>query len=1397
MAGKKTITQLNFRFSDIRALDGKQSQGFEELCVQLLPWLVAEQPIERVVRVDGRGGDGGVEAIAHAASGLRVGLQSKFFSVLGRSQWAQIKESVKTAMDKHPELTRYLVCVPLERTPAQITTWGVLVADWKKLNPTLSIEWVGSSELFGHLLKPDASHLKTYWFSCPDFSIDWVATQTQVAIGQLHDRYTPRLHQPTSAEERLELLTASPRARAEHRKQSSELVIAWRRVLREFPDQVKKQNLSTDLSQLQTAFDAMLVAMRRGHLVDQRDDLVASLGALGERAEQLVEELFPGERKYPGPYWTFRRDSKLEDALAQTVTVIKTVESYVHAQRQPVWVLTGEAGTGKSHLLANLAEKLLADGRACLLMVGERFASNAVLAEQIPGLLHWDWPLRDLLACLSMQAVITGNTALLMVDAINESPVRGFWRRELPQLIALMQEFSGVRLLISCRTDCLDSTLPSGVRTDQNTIRHQGFDLQFHEAVQAYFDGYQVVSAQYPTLNPEFQNPLFLKTLCEAYQGKALPVGPVTFVGVLDAWETRVAEDIEMKLDCPQRATQRAIGEIVKALAQSDAKRILVDTAERICLNHFSDQSASHSLYRHLNSEGLLQEVETQGETWIRLQYERFSDVRIAQMALQNFTTKAQWLAHWQTVYLPNRVNGDFLEWGVEPELTAYALLLPSAIGVELIECPIGVVVRDHWARQEAKRMLWDAWLGALPWRTLLPDDQKITHLFAAWANQADDLRTVWERLFQFACIPGHPLNADHLHKYLCKLDLPDRELKWTVPLAKEDPTDQTDGSVVGPFMYWADAAAGKASDEQVRLAAQVLLWMTSSPNRELRDRATDVAIRILVACQRAGAVCIHLLESFWSVNDPYVKERLLAVMCGVLPRLSVQNAKPIAEWVLCRFWQTEEVPSHILQREYAAFVVRHACETGLLPREHLALLVRRPQKTKPALWAEEQVDVYDKDPAFVSIAHSLRPEEMGWYGDFGRYVMGSTVHQFVDGERAALTASGLGRVGEEHDARFARRYIWQRIIELGWTPAHFSEFERGLSYSSRIGNEKRIERISKKYQWIGLHEYLGHLSDALLYREWDASPRPLRGAWELHKRNYHPELALGTGQKRDTWSESRPPWWTVDCPVPALDSVDEKRAWVQSAFQSFVPYLTVDHEQRRSVVLHTHLNFDEDLGFGVERFTAAQMSQWIDVRAFFIPKAELSPQLKALRAADFFGDGCDVPQVSQCWVSEYPWHPLFQDADEDCLHNHTWLRGLSEDGFYLPVCEISDDDRQILLPAPSLHRALGVLLGHPLSASTLTGSGCMEIHDNTGRCIVKASAQKKGAVLMIEEAVLMQYLRERDLTLVWAVLSEKSAWNGSNHVGGLTNQSSVYMLDDDGSISGGHTVGKKEQPEK
>jgi hypothetical protein len=64
----------------------------------------------------------------------------------------------------------------------------------------------------------------------------------------------------------------------------------------------------------------------------------------------------------------------------------------------------------------------------------------------------------------------------------------------------------------------------------------------------------------------------------------------------------------------------------------------------------------------------------------------------------------------------------------------------------------------------------------------------------------------------------------------------------------------------------------------------------------------------------------------------------------------------------------------------------------------------------------------------------------------------------------------------------------------------------------------------------------------------------------------------------------------------------------------------------------------------------------------------------------------------------------------------------------------------------------------------------------------------------LVDEESMIHYLKAHDYALVWGVLSEKSAWDGDSHAGGLARQSAVYVLGEDGNISGGHSVFKAEK---
>jgi hypothetical protein len=110
------MTSFNLDWSGIRPLNGSSHNGFEELCAQL-----AENEIPKGARFERKGTpDAGVECYAILDDGTEWGWQAKYFDSLGNSQWSQLDDSVETALDKHPRLVRYFICIPLDLPDARI-----------------------------------------------------------------------------------------------------------------------------------------------------------------------------------------------------------------------------------------------------------------------------------------------------------------------------------------------------------------------------------------------------------------------------------------------------------------------------------------------------------------------------------------------------------------------------------------------------------------------------------------------------------------------------------------------------------------------------------------------------------------------------------------------------------------------------------------------------------------------------------------------------------------------------------------------------------------------------------------------------------------------------------------------------------------------------------------------------------------------------------------------------------------------------------------------------------------------------------------------------------------------------------------------------------------------------
>jgi len=204
------MNELDFR--QIRNHDGSRDNGFEELVCQLAH-LSPPDNADYFVRKDGAGGDAGVECYWKLKDGSEHAWQAKYFlDSLSSSQWTQISESVETAIKKHPNLSKYYVCLPRDWNDSRKLgkggkpvksawdIWQEHVTNWTEMAKA-----AGMSVEFKYWCKHDLSLLLQrdvpmfvgrahYWFNSPILSHDVFCTQASRSRKSLGERYTPEFH---------------------------------------------------------------------------------------------------------------------------------------------------------------------------------------------------------------------------------------------------------------------------------------------------------------------------------------------------------------------------------------------------------------------------------------------------------------------------------------------------------------------------------------------------------------------------------------------------------------------------------------------------------------------------------------------------------------------------------------------------------------------------------------------------------------------------------------------------------------------------------------------------------------------------------------------------------------------------------------------------------------------------------------------------------------------------------------------------------------------------------------------------------------------------------------------------------------------------------------------------
>ena len=242
---------------------------------------------------------------------------------------------------------------------------------------------------------------------------------------------------------------------------------------------------------------------------------------------------------------------------------------------------------------------------------GQSFTSDGAPWPQAAELLDAsDTTASEFVGALECAAQAAGVRALVLIDALNEGKGLSVWPMHMPAFLAHFARSDWVGLVLSIRSS-YDELIPETVREDAVVATHGGFGERSYDAMRRYFKYYGLELPSTPLIAPEFDNPLFLKTLCLGLQGQgAIQLRPryQRHYWDFDLYISSINKQVTSKLGLPpwNKAAENALRALGGAFPAMSERWLAVEAAEELVNEFLPSRSYEESLYRMLVVEGVL-----------------------------------------------------------------------------------------------------------------------------------------------------------------------------------------------------------------------------------------------------------------------------------------------------------------------------------------------------------------------------------------------------------------------------------------------------------------------------------------------------------------------------------------------------------------------------------------------------------------------------------------------------------------------------------------------------------------------------------------------------------------------------------------------------------------------
>lgn len=989
-------------FSKIRIYKGSQNGGFEEFICQLARRNVPSNPLE-FRRIEGSGGDGGIECYWEQKDGYKIGYQAKYFLKSGQIDWTQIDKSVKQALDSHPTLIRYVVALPCDLTDKRgINIQGKTGWDsWEKhkkkwvswaaeKNISIVFEAWTASEIVDKLSKPDAQGLKLFWFNIAEFNDNWYKQHITESIARLGERYHPEDHVNVSVQDIV-------RGIVRHISFVKELLDLRSNLLNipSTPDLKNDDTVKEIEKYLQKIeeYSKNIADLDIDKSCDVElpiDNLINIKNNISKETSQIFEWCskkwndYNDLNKIPYSLRDFQKKiRKYEDKLGEFSKFI--VSNQISADRTRFVIISGAAGTGKSHLSAFLAESACTDKRPVFLFNGFDFLVGVHATQKIAEFVHQGHSKEEVFGAINAAGESARVRALIIIDAINEGAGSQYWYSELPAFITAMNQYSYISCIITCREEYEEYAVSKKIHDKAVRLHIRGFTTveEQKEAMCVYLDKRGISRPATPWLNPEFINPLFLRSAVTALQRDGKTEFPKGLHGTSAIFryfvEATVNNMARMYPNLGSGLLHRildSLQKIAKEMVDQKNYNIPFNKAVEIVTKSFQDFTAPHDTtwLDFLIRNGLLHRFPLYNpdpdplqpvEESICFTFQRFQDHVMAKQLLNDVTDP-------MVIFKKGGVAAFCIEnisqWS--GLISALSIIIPEKYGKELIDC-IPNKTEKRWSYSIAS-----AFAESIRWRNKDAFTDRTRKLLSYLSNNGiDELSLVLE----MSVCEDHPFNSENLlHPILISQKMPKRDSWWSIAL-----TSTFEDHPIYQIINWSlDGAHHVRAGKTHNLAALILAWSFSTTDRNIRDRATKSLVSLI---EINPDIFSFLIDKFGKIDDFYILERIYAAAYGAACRNYDEKwITSFAEIAFKNIFAEGKPPFHLRIRDYARGLIDITKSSNCLPEGIDAKLAYPPYTSSPPKLNLKEEDI--KKIAEKAGDNTILKSCTGFIGDFGIY---------------------------------------------------------------------------------------------------------------------------------------------------------------------------------------------------------------------------------------------------------------------------------------------------------------------------------------------------------------------------------------------------------------------------